>query len=105
MVQPRACRVGDTVGAGESAADADLEAPWSAQPERRESQVSQVLHGQRLDKAVVAMAGEFSRSHLQGLIEQGHVSVDGVPQRTASRKVLAGQTTPEEVARVSQSVG
>ena len=37
------------------------------------------------------MAPEFSRNHLQALIEQGQVSVDGKPATTASRKVLAGQ--------------
>ena len=45
--------------------------------ERREAVVPKSLHGQRLDKAVVTMAPEFSRSHLQGLIEGGHVGVDG----------------------------
>ena len=60
-------------------------------PERRAAVVAREFHGQRLDKALVAMADEFSRSHLQGLIEQGHVSVDGVVANSASRKVLAGQ--------------
>ena len=60
-------------------------------PERRAAVVTREFHGQRLDKALVAMADEFSRSHLQGLIEQGHVSVDGVMANSASRKVLAGQ--------------
>jgi 23S rRNA pseudouridine1911/1915/1917 synthase len=60
-------------------------------PERRAAVVTREFHGQRLDKALVAMADEFSRSHLQGLIEQGHVSVDGVVANSASRKVLAGQ--------------
>jgi len=60
-------------------------------PEQRTAVVSRELHGQRLDKALVAMAEEFSRAHLQGLIEQGHVAVDGVVANSASRKVLAGQ--------------
>ena len=41
---------------------------------------------QRLDKALVALAPEFSRNHLQSLIERGHVRVDGMPARSASRK-------------------
>jgi 23S rRNA pseudouridine1911/1915/1917 synthase len=53
--------------------------------------VSREFHGLRLDKALVAMADEFSRNHLQSLIEQGHVSVDGVVANLASRKVHAGQ--------------
>ena len=37
-------------------------------PETREGEVVEALHGERLDKVIVAMAPEFSRSHLQGLI-------------------------------------
>ena len=59
--------------------------------ERRQSAVSSALHGTRLDKTLVSIAGEFSRSHLQALIEAGHVCVDGRVQTSASRKVLAGQ--------------
>ena len=68
----------------------DLE-PWNVEPERREATVMRDLHGQRLDKAVVAMASEFSRGHLQALIEGGHVSIDGRASTTASRRVGAGQ--------------
>jgi 23S rRNA pseudouridine1911/1915/1917 synthase len=59
--------------------------------ERRSTVIDAALHGQRLDKAVVALAGEFSRSHLQTLIEQGHVQLDGRAATVASRKVQAGQ--------------
>ena len=83
--------------------DAETEAPWSAQPERREASVPAELHGQRLDKAVVAMANEFSRNHLQGLIEAGHVTVDGVPAGSASRKVLAGQVIAVELVPTAES--
>ena len=79
------------------------DAPWLDEPERREAVVSQALHGQRLDKAVVAMAGEFSRTHLQGLIEQGHVLVDAVAAKSASRKVLAGQTVSVELVPTAES--
>jgi 23S rRNA pseudouridine1911/1915/1917 synthase len=48
-------------------------------------------HGERLDKLLVAHAGEFSRSHLQGLIEQGCVRVDGIVASSASRRLRAGQ--------------
>jgi 23S rRNA pseudouridine1911/1915/1917 synthase len=66
--------------------------------ERRAVVVDAALHGQRLDKALVAIAGEFSRSHLQGLIEQGHVAVDGAPATLAARRLRAGQRV--EVALV-----
>jgi 23S rRNA pseudouridine1911/1915/1917 synthase len=79
------------------------DAPWLDEPERREAPVPRALHAQRLDKAVVLMAGEFSRTHLQGLIEQGHVRVDGVVAGAASRKVLAGQTVSVELVPTAES--
>ena len=79
------------------------EAPWAQEPEKREAGVPQALHGQRLDKAVVAMAPEFSRTHLQDLIERGHVRVDGVITSSASRKVLAGQTLVVELVPTAES--
>ncbi len=78
-------------------------APWDEAPESRVREVPPALHGQRLDKAVVAMAEEFSRSHLQTLIAQGHVRVDGVVHRTASRKVLAGQRIDVELVPTPES--
>ena len=48
-------------------------------------------HGERLDKLLAAQAKEFSRSHLQGLIERGCVEVDGVVAASASRRLRAGQ--------------
>ena len=80
-----------------------LDAPWNEAPERRSAEVPSALHGQRLDKAVVAMATEFSRSHLQGLIEGGHVRVDGVVQPSASRKVQAGQRIEVELMPTAES--
>jgi 23S rRNA pseudouridine1911/1915/1917 synthase len=70
---------------------ADAEDAGEDEVERRSVVVSAVLHGQRLDKVLVALAGEFSRSHLQMLVEQGHVQLDGQPAVVASRKVRAGQ--------------
>ena len=54
-------------------------------------------HGERLDKLLVAHAGEFSRSHLQGLIERGCVRVDDASRRSASRRVRAGQAVERRV--------
>jgi 23S rRNA pseudouridine1911/1915/1917 synthase len=71
--------------------------------ERRRSIVPAALHGQRLDKAVVAFVPEFSRNHLQGLIEGGHVVVDGRIVETASRKVSAGQTLEIELVPTAES--
>ena len=99
MVQPHAAPAADPVLAD----DPEFEAPWTAQPERREATVSSALHGQRLDKAVVTMADEFSRNHLQGLIEAGHVSVNGVIAGSASRKVLAGQVIAVDLVPTAES--
>jgi 23S rRNA pseudouridine1911/1915/1917 synthase len=72
----------------EEAAD---EALLADAPERRSVVLARSFHGVRLDKAVVAMAGEFSRNHLQTLIEQGHVQLDGQVVTGPARKVHAGQ--------------
>jgi 23S rRNA pseudouridine1911/1915/1917 synthase len=61
------------------------------QPETREGTVGEDLHGERLDKAIVTLAPEFSRSHLQGLIKSGQVGIDGKPATGASQRVRAGQ--------------
>jgi 23S rRNA pseudouridine1911/1915/1917 synthase len=85
----------------DTAAEAD--APWNDEPEKREARVPDSLHGARLDKAVVAFVPEFSRSHLQTLIEGGHVTVDGRSLTSASRKVLAGQHIVVQLVPTQQS--
>jgi len=89
-------------GAATGEVDAD-DAPWDVAPERRKGAVAEAFHGQRLDKALVAMAPEFSRSHLQVLIEQGHVQVEGQRASTSSRKVFAGQLVEVELVPTAQS--
>jgi 23S rRNA pseudouridine1911/1915/1917 synthase len=65
--------------------------------EQRAFSVDAAGHGERLDKLLVAHAAEFSRSHLQGLIERGLVTVDGAVARTASRRLKAGQSVVIEL--------
>ena len=62
-----------------------------ADVEVREAVVSRLQHALRLDKALVALAPEFSRSWLQQLLARGHVQLDGLVQDTASRKLRIGQ--------------
>ena len=81
---------------------AEVEAQES-EVERRRSIVTAALHGQRLDKAIVAFVPEFSRSHLQGLIERGHAQLDGRVVDTASRKVSAGQVLEIELVPTAES--
>lgn len=71
--------------------------------ETRELRVTAPLHGQRLDKVLVAMAPEFSRSHLQGLIERGLVRVDGEAATTASRHLRVAQWVQIELAPTEES--
>jgi 23S rRNA pseudouridine1911/1915/1917 synthase len=60
-------------------------------------------HGQRLDKLLVGHAAEFSRSHLQGLIDRGCVLVDGVVASSASRRMRAGQVVALELQPTDES--
>jgi 23S rRNA pseudouridine1911/1915/1917 synthase len=83
--------------------DEGLEAGVGDAPERRVALIDRSLHGVRLDKALVAMAGEFSRNHLQTLIEGGHVWVDDRPATQASRKVSAGQQLVVELVPTPES--
>lgn len=61
-------------------------------------------HGERLDKALVSMAPEFSRSHLQGLIERGHVRVDDQVVTLASRRLRVGQKLRLELLPTAESL-
>jgi 23S rRNA pseudouridine1911/1915/1917 synthase len=56
-----------------------------------------------LDKALVAMAPEFSRSYLQRLLEAGHVRVDGAVALLASRRVKLGQRIDLELVPTEES--
>jgi 23S rRNA pseudouridine1911/1915/1917 synthase len=71
--------------------------------ELRTATVSLALHGQRVDKVLVALAPEFSRSHLQQLLAAGHVSVDGQAAGAASRKLKAGQAVALRLVPTDES--
>lgn len=83
--------------------DDGVEAPAGDAPERRSTLLGREFHGSRLDKAVVAMAPEFSRNYLQGLIEQGHVQLGGRVADTPSRKVQAGQELVVDIVPTPES--
>jgi 23S rRNA pseudouridine1911/1915/1917 synthase len=80
-----------------------LEDDLDAGVETRRFAVDAALHGQRLDKALVAQAAEFSRSHLQGLVERGCVRIDGLTARAASRRLRAGQTVEVDLQPTDES--
>ncbi len=55
-------------------------------------QLGAVHHGKRLDVVLAQHAPEFSRNHLQSLIERGLVQLNGQTVTSPSKKVLAGQS-------------
>ena len=68
--------------------EAGIEVTDAALPaETRSQRVDAALHGQRLDRALVALAPEFSRSYLQQLIEAGAATVNGIVQRKPAAKI------------------
>ncbi len=71
--------------------------------ETRAAVVEAAQHGERLDRVLVSMAGEFSRSHLQHLIDLGHVRLDGQQAGAASRRVKAGQRVEVELVPTDES--
>jgi 23S rRNA pseudouridine1911/1915/1917 synthase len=72
--------------------------------ERRATTVGTAFHGQRLDKLLAAAAPEFSRSHLQGLVEAGHVAVDGAVCTHNARKLRGGQSVEVVLVPTAESL-
>jgi len=92
----------DLLAPDEDAAAADAEP--APEVDHREAVVAADQHGLRLDKALVALAPEFSRSWLQQLIDRGHVRLDGQVQATASRKLKAGQRLALDLVPTAESL-
>lgn len=67
----------------------DQTAELPTEVEWRQLNFSVEQHGMRLDRALVDLVPEFSRSYLQQLIELGSVSVKGQVMQRASQKVKA----------------
>jgi 23S rRNA pseudouridine1911/1915/1917 synthase len=72
--------------------------------ETREAPVGAAEHGERLDKALAARVPEFSRTWMQALIERGHVRLDGVVARVASRRLRAGQSLAVDLVPTEESL-
>ena len=86
----------------DGAQDAAIEG--ASEFEQRSAMVSAAQHGQRLDKLLVTLAAEFSRSHLQTLIARGHVRLDAKVQDTAARKVRVGQRLVVDLVPTAESL-
>lgn len=74
----------------------------SESAELRTAQVLPEQHGLRLDKLLVQMAPEFSRGHLQTLIDGGFVQVAGAVARGSSQKLKTGQRVLVELKPTAQ---
>ena len=72
--------------------------------EVRETRVDAIGHGQRLDRLLVEIAGEFSRTHLQRLIADGHVQVDGQVVLQASRRLRSGNAVRVELVPTAEAL-
>ncbi len=75
----------------------------SATIESREAAVAAGQHGQRLDKVLVALAPEFSRSHVQQLIEAGHAHVNGAAAMVPARRMRAGDRVMLDLVPTEES--
>lgn len=73
--------------------------PDDESSEIRTHQVVPAQHGERLDKLLTSMAPEFSRAHLQSLIADGRVQVEGKVSSTASARMKAGWRVQVELVR------
>src|SRR5882724_7832338 len=104
MVEAFASAPTPVQGTGEDAVTdaADFDLPGDS-AELREAEVDASGHGQRLDRWLVGMAPEFSRNHLQSLIERGCVHVDRVLANSAARKLRGGQQVRIELQPTEES--
>jgi 23S rRNA pseudouridine1911/1915/1917 synthase len=81
--------------------------PDETEPEDEASEIRSVAvglkqHGERLDKLLTAIAPEFSRAHLQSLIADQRVQVEGRVATSASARMKAGQRVQVELVRPAQ---
>lgn len=74
-----------------------------AASEERNLEVGVDLHGQRVDKALQTLAPEFSRNHLQQLIRDGWVTVNGVVVVKPAQKMMVGQQLRVQLQPTLQS--
>ncbi|MBV7427871.1 RluA family pseudouridine synthase [Acidovorax sp. sif0715] len=71
--------------------------------ELRSMHIGAGQHGVRLDRALVDLVPEFSRSYLQQLLAQGLVSLNGKPLPKAAARVKAGDQVVLEMRPTLQS--
>ncbi|MDR5779582.1 RluA family pseudouridine synthase [Caballeronia sp. LZ065] len=95
---------------GASAAEAPLAQRGAGEEPPRVAQVPDALAGDRLDKVLAKLFPEFSRSRLQGWIEEGRVQVDGAGAKVRQPVPLGATITlvpdllPEQLAFTPEPV-
>lgn len=72
--------------------------------ELREWTASAESHAQRLDRVLADAVPAFSRSHLQGLVERGHVRIDGTVCTHSARRLRAGQRIVLELVPTAEAL-
>ncbi|MCZ2104497.1 MAG: RluA family pseudouridine synthase [Comamonadaceae bacterium] len=74
------------------------------QEELRRVEVGSDAHGERLDKALVQLVPEFSRSYLQRLLEQGDVRLNGEIGARPAHRVRLGDVLVVRMRPTAQSL-
>ncbi len=74
-----------------SGAESYMDEGDEEEPEVRAGVIGDGDHGERLDKVVVALVPELSRSHLQQLIKSGFARLDEAAATSPSQRVRTGQ--------------
>ncbi len=84
-------------------ADPDEAADPGEPSETRDFQIGAAQHGERLDRALVALVPEFSRNYLRQLIEAGAVGLQGRTAIKPAAMVHAGESGHIELRPTPQS--
>ena len=79
------------------------EADEAEEVELRHLEIRAGQHGERLDRALVDLVPEFSRSYLQQLLSQGRLTAHGAPVTKAAARVKAGDRFVLEMRPTQQS--
>jgi 23S rRNA pseudouridine1911/1915/1917 synthase len=91
------------ISGGLEAEDFDDQADEVSEVELRPLVFGALQHGSRLDRALVELVPEFSRSYLQQLIELEGVKINGVVVRKASTRIKASDKGSIELRPTPQS--
>lgn len=84
-------------------AEGGEEAEGSEETELRPIEIRPEQHGARLDRALVDLVPEFSRSYLQQLLAQGRLTAQGASVTKAAARVKAGDRFLLEMRPTQQS--